>query len=889
MNFINLILTFLLATSCLKVGEYEEFSHQRSIISRKNAKIDDIQAILSEKCLAINRKLVETKCQRKQRRTPISREKVGPFYLFFRIALFFFFSIKQAQLSVKRCFCLPYNVKIHELSNYYYYSIYYLKSTLYNSLVLKSLISRAQDVWGHYICERKASMYLNNIIFSPKKVCVNATKKILKIFRNLRNSNKNPLREKTELLDRSRSTVNSDKDHRLILKRSTKSIILAIKCIFEESIKMFVKVKKMLAITIDNLLIRGNIEPHPGPRKNIETFSALTYNCNGLGDKSKLKRLLNKLDPLVSKDCVILLQETHLINTDYLKMIWKHKYISNGYRTNSAGVIILFNSKYDIKFEQKDDEGRKIIVVLEDDSNKLIVANVYFPNDHKVAINFAEDLYTDILGIQNIFDDHITICGGDFNVCLEEEDKLNRNSNQYEKNLARTIQENNNIANLSDSFRSIHSTGGYTWRRGNIYSRLDYLFVSSDFIKNIVSSTVDWALDSSDHASIRSTFLSPDTPTRGPGIIKINSRILDNPEITNQIAHEINEMLGQMDDAWNPHTKLEFLKVAIRSIFSNKTSEIRNVLRNELSEREISLDQMQKMKIKLLEKYKNSDNNDRIEKNKLLDNSISFLKDEVATLRNKLSNNLSFAARAKWYEQGEKSNKYFLNLNKIKQSQKLIGKIKNGSTEATGQIGVEKCIRDFYSDLYSKSTTTKNIDNSFFDQCPKLNEDNRNNIDKDLTLNDLYESLKTCKESAPGPDGIPYEIYKKFWTITGPILHNAWQYSLDIGQLPPSHLESVITLLPKEGKDCSDIKNWRPITLSNCDLKIVTKALSNKIASALDTIIDKSQTAYVPGRSVSDNLRTNFYFKQYCDLENKDAVLISLDAKKPSTLLIIIT
>jgi hypothetical protein len=87
-------------------------------------------------------------------------------------------------------------------------------------------------------------------------------------------------------------------------------------------------------------------------------------------------------------------------------------------------------------------------------------------------------------------------------------------------------------------------------------------------------------------------------------------------------------------------------------------------------------------------------------------------------------------------------------------------------------------------------------------------------------------------------------------------------------------------LLPKEGKDCGDVKNWRPITLSNCDLKIVTKALSSKMANVLDQIIVNSQTAYVPGRSVSDNLRSNFFLKQHCKSNKQNAVLISLDAKK---------
>jgi hypothetical protein len=114
----------------------------------------------------------------------------------------------------------------------------------------------------------------------------------------------------------------------------------------------------------------------------------------------------------------------------------------------------------------------------------------------------------------------------------------------------------------------------------------------------------------------------------------------------------------------------------------------------------------------------------------------------------------------------------------------------------------------------------------------------------------------------------------------GPIILGAWKHSLNTGNLPPSHLESVITLLPKEGKDIKDIKNWRPITLSNCDSKIITKAISLRTSKVLDSIIDPSQTAYVPGRSVADNLRSNFFYKNHCCKNDVDAVLISLDAKK---------
>jgi hypothetical protein len=153
-------------------------------------------------------------------------------------------------------------------------------------------------------------------------------------------------------------------------------------------------------------------------------------------------------------------------------------------------------------------------------------------------------------------------------------------------------------------------------------------------------------------------------------------------------------------------------------------------------------------------------------------------------------------------------------------------------------------------------------------------------MDSELTMVDLLNALKTCKDSSPGPDGIPYSVYKTFWKITGPILLESWKYSVLMESLPPSHYESVITLLPKEGKDTRDIKNWRPITLSNCDAKIITKALSTKVSKVLNSIIDVSQTAYIPGRSVADNLRTNFYMKKICERKNLNSVLISLDAKK---------
>jgi hypothetical protein len=216
---------------------------------------------------------------------------------------------------------------------------------------------------------------------------------------------------------------------------------------------------------------------------------------------------------------------------------------------------------------------------------------------------------------------------------------------------------------------------------------------------------------------------------------------------------------------------------------------------------------------------------------------------------------------------------------KSKQNQKLISTIVNNGKTYSGQEKVTEGICEFYTELYEARPTQKLNDN-FYDKCPKLTEQQSKFIDNELSLEEVLKSLKSCKDSAPGPDGIPYIVYRRLWKIAGPIILDSWNFSIKNKTLPPSHYESVITLLPKDGKDTRDIKNWRPITLSNCDAKIITKALATKMSKVLESIIDKSQTAYVSGRSVSDNLRSNFFLKSYCKQNKLDAVLISLDAKK---------
>ena len=108
------------------------------------------------------------------------------------------------------------------------------------------------------------------------------------------------------------------------------------------------------------------------------------------------------------------------------------------------------------------------------------------------------------------------------------------------------------------------------------------------------------------------------------------------------------------------------------------------------------------------------------------------------------------------------------------------------------EIKSEKEKTDFYRELYSAKLTEQKNEDNFYEYCPKLSEKQAKYLENDLTL----KALSSCKDPSPGPDGIPYMVYKKYWNFMGPVIPKSRKHSINTGKLPKFHLLSVIKLLP---------------------------------------------------------------------------------------------
>ena len=64
----------------------------------------------------------------------------------------------------------------------------------------------------------------------------------------------------------------------------------------------------------------------------------------------------------------------------------------------------------------------------------------------------------------------------------------------------------------------------------------------------------------------------------------------------------------------------------------------------------------------------------------------------------------------------------------------------------------------------------------------------------------------------------------------------------------------IIKLIPKKDAEPYLIKNWCPITLLNCDYKIVAKARANRLKKVLTKLVNSNQTGFMKGRFIGENI-----------------------------------
>ncbi len=625
----------------------------------------------------------------------------------------------------------------------------------------------------------------------------------------------------------------------------------------------------------DLLVTHGDVETNPGPLDVTGKLLIGTYNISGCKNYGKLKRIMSLIFSKKKTDRFIYsLQETYITKNEFNKVeaLWREGLVISPSLGRARGVITVFsNSMFEkVIYSFGSPDGRTTTVIGEFNSSVEMFVSLYSPNSGKNA-EFYTSFFSKISALMNTYQVDNVYISGDFNLVLSE-NSCNRFQSSYEKKLSKIIIDEMEALGLA----CVNTDQKYTWNRGNKFSTLDYIFIPKQLADSNPVANVQFGIDKSDHGAIQ--VIIQFELEKGRGLFKPNLAFLDCVDLRSRFEAELFLLVKDSNPDWDPHTKLEYTKVMIRTKaaefslkFNKRTESKHSMLINEINKlQNIKCDLIANPLHPLL-RYIDIDSVDA----DLF--SLNLELDKVLTDKTKILSNKS---RLKWLEFGERSNKYFLNLNKSYQNSSYFRSFLNDGKEVFDSPSKVQAVYNFYSKLYDYHENDDATNFLSLINIGSFSTEANDKLKMPLSKNELVTTLKNSGDTASGPDGIGYRLIKACWSFYGDILINSWNYAIQTGTLSTSHRESVICLLQKKNKDKRLIGNLRPITLSNCDIKIITKAITKRCNGILNNVLNPHQTAYIPGRIVHDNLRSIDIVKDICSKRNIDGYLVSLDARK---------
>ena len=431
---------------------------------------------------------------------------------------------------------------------------------------------------------------------------------------------------------------------------------------------------------------------------------------------------------------------------------------------------------------------------------------------------------------------------------------------------------------LSDVWRIFNNNEKeFTWCRYNpfIGRRLDYCFASEDLLQYCVSCNI-FSVPSTDHRAVIVEMNSSDF-VRGPGYWRFNNAYLKDECFVSSLNVLLNKLLlnDNSDMPMNNVDKWELCKVEIREFCMEYGRNRARNKKNRLLDLQLQMQELEKQIIS------NPDNEE-------LHTDILRVKQQLEAISLEKARGAQVRARIKWIEEGERNTKYFLNLEKSRGKKNVMTRIiDNNGKLITNQTEVLEEQVKFYSTLYSQNTGIENIEevvNDFIhnENFPKLEEDEALICDGLITHEEAGDALKSMKNgSAPGSDGLTVEFFKCFWEILKTTITNSYNESLEKGEMSYSQKQGIIILLHK-GNDLSreNLNNWRPITLTNTDYKILAKVLARRLDKVIGKLINQDQVGYLKGRSISTVLRTIDDVIQYLNCTDNSGFLLALDYRK---------
>ncbi|XP_042939551.1 uncharacterized protein LOC122274591 [Carya illinoinensis] len=234
--------------------------------------------------------------------------------------------------------------------------------------------------------------------------------------------------------------------------------------------------------------------------------------------------------------------------------------------------------------------------------------------------------------------------------------------------------------------------------------------------------------------------------------------------------------------------------------------------------------------------------------------------DRMQNLQRKLETSLAKTemkwkqcAKQHWLRNGDKNTHFFhMQANQRRKTNSIKFISDSAGNIAHEQKDIGEVFTGFFSSLFTTSLPVN------FEAClhalqPQVTIEMSTSLLKKFTIEEVREAVFQMNPlGSPGPDGFPAQFYQKHWEVVGEDVYKFVLQAINQGGTLQEVKDTFIALIPKV-KNPIKVTEFRPISLYNVLYKIVTKTLAKRLKCILPSLISVNQSAFVPGRLISNN------------------------------------